>query len=224
MHNRYSDFEELRPTGEASHIPDEAQQRVWRVPRRQRIATNSGGYPDAPTVTDGECRSCGASVPDGQTKCRFCLTNHLGSDATGTDESASTTFLGIVHLIVESTTFYGAVAKGGAAANLLSANGAKTAVDDYTLLYDLDEAPARQLAEQWPHSPTLYRCRQRRESSFSEAPVTGQGGTVRKRRSVRSSPDAALRPAWGRHPRRVTARRGPRRRRRGVADPSDSAD
>jgi len=23
MHNRYSDFEELRPTGEASHIPDE---------------------------------------------------------------------------------------------------------------------------------------------------------------------------------------------------------
>jgi len=104
------------------------------VPRRQRIATNSGGYPDAPTVTDGECRSCGASVPDGQTKCRFCLTNHLGSDATGTDESASTTFLGIVHLIVESTTFYGAVAKGGAAANLLSANGAKTAVDDYTPL------------------------------------------------------------------------------------------
>jgi len=123
------------------------------VPRRQRIATNSGGYPDAPTVTDGECRSCGASVPDGQTKCRFCLTNHLGSDATGTDESASTTFLGIVHLIVESTTFYGAVAKGGAAANLLSANGAKTAVDDYTLLYDLDEAPARQLAEQWPSLP-----------------------------------------------------------------------
>ena len=22
MHNRYSDFEELRPTGEVSHIPD----------------------------------------------------------------------------------------------------------------------------------------------------------------------------------------------------------
>jgi len=154
MHNRYSDFEELRPTGEASHIPDEKLNNGCEgAPRRQRIATNSGGYPDAPTVTDGECRSCGASVPDGQTKCRFCLTNHLGSDATGTDESASTTFLGIVHLIVESTTFYGAVAKGGAAANLLSANGAKTAVDDYTLLYDLDEAPARQLAEQWPSLP-----------------------------------------------------------------------
>jgi len=83
----------------------------------------------------------GASVPDGQTKCRFCLTNHLESDAASTNESASTTFLGIIHLIVESTTFYGAVAKGGAAANLLSANQAEPAVDDYTLIYDLDEAP-----------------------------------------------------------------------------------
>jgi len=41
--------------------------------------------------------------------------------------------------------------------------------------------------------------------------VTGQGGTVRKRRASGAGPDAALRPAWGRHPRRVTARRGPRR-------------
>jgi hypothetical protein len=45
------------------------------------------------------------------------------------------------------------VAKGGAAANLLSANEAEAAVDDYTLIYDLDEAPARQLAEQWPSLP-----------------------------------------------------------------------
>ena len=149
MHNRYSDFEELRPTGEASHIPDTRLDDGFEGdPKRQRVATTTGGYPDAPTVTDGECRSCGASVPDGQTKCRFCLTNHLGSDATSTNETASTTVLGIVHLVVESTTFYGAVAKGGAAANLLSANEAEPAVDDYTLIYDLDEAPARQLAEQ----------------------------------------------------------------------------
>jgi hypothetical protein len=66
------------------------------------------------------------------------------------DESASTTFLGIVHIVVESTTFYGAIAKGGAAANLLTANEAEPAVDDYTLIYDFDEAPARRLAEQWP--------------------------------------------------------------------------
>jgi hypothetical protein len=154
MHNRYSDFAELRPTDEASHIPDtRLDDGCEGAPRRQRVATNAGGYPDAPTATDGECRSCGASVPDGQTKCRFCLTNHLGSDATSTDETASTTVLGIVHLVVESTTFYGAVAKGGAAANLLSANEAEPAVDDYTLIYDLDEAPARQLAGQWPSLP-----------------------------------------------------------------------
>ena len=154
MHNRYSDFEELRPTGEASHIPDtRLDDGCEGNPRRQRVATSTDGYPAAPTVTDGECRSCGASVPDGQTKCRFCLTNHLESDTTSTGEAASTTFLGIVHLVVESTTFYGAVAKGGAAANLLSANEAEPAVDDYTLIYDLDEAPARQLAEQWPSLP-----------------------------------------------------------------------
>ena len=154
MHNRYSDFEELRPTGEASHIPDtRLDDGCEGDTRRQRVATTTGGYPDEPSTTDGECRSCGASVPDGQTKCRFCLTNHLGSDATSTDESASTTYLGIVHLVVESTTFYGAVAKGGAAAKLLTANNADSAVDDYTLIYDLDEAPARQLAEQWPSLP-----------------------------------------------------------------------
>ncbi len=154
MNNHYSDFEELWPTGEASHIPDtRLDDGCEGDPRRQRVATSTGGYPDAPTATDGECRSCRASVPDGQTKCWFCLTNHLGSDATSTDETATMTFLGIVHLIVESTTFYGAVAKGGAAANLLTANDAESAVDDYTLIYDLDEAPARQLADQWPLLP-----------------------------------------------------------------------
>ena len=52
-----------------------------------------------------------------------------------------------------STTSYGAVAKGSTAANLLSASEAEPAVDDYTLIYDLDEAPARQLTEQWPSLP-----------------------------------------------------------------------
>ena len=64
-----------------------------------------------------------------------------------------TTFLGIVHPVVESTTFYGAIAKGSAAANLPSVNEAELAVDDYTLIYNLDEAPARQLTEQWPSLP-----------------------------------------------------------------------
>jgi hypothetical protein len=124
MSDQHLDFEELRPTGEASHIPDTKLDDGFEGdPRRQRVATTTGGYPDDPSTTDGECQSCGTSVPDGQTKCRFCLTNHLGSDATSTNEVATTTFLGIVHLVVKSTTFYGAVAKGGAAANLLTAVG-----------------------------------------------------------------------------------------------------
>jgi len=154
MRDRYRDLEELRPTGEASHVPDTRLDDGYEGdPRRQRVATSTDGYPDAPTATDGECRSCGVAVPDGQTKCRFCLSNHLGSDATRTDEAASTTVLGIVHLVVESTTFYGAVAKGGAAAALLTDNAAVPGVDDHTLIYDIDEAPARQLAEQWPSLP-----------------------------------------------------------------------
>jgi hypothetical protein len=91
MRDRHLDFEELRPTGEASHIPDtRLDDGCEGAPRQQRVATTTGGYPDAPTAADGECRSCGAAVPDGQTKCRFCLSNHLGSDATSTDETAST--------------------------------------------------------------------------------------------------------------------------------------
>jgi hypothetical protein len=103
--NRWIDIEELRPTGEASHIPDEKLNNGCGVApggnasRRVLVAT-----PNSPTATDDECRSCGVSVPDGQTNCRFCLITPLGSDATSTDESAATTFLGIVHLVVESTT------------------------------------------------------------------------------------------------------------------------
>ncbi|MEE6209460.1 hypothetical protein U3A55_04695 [Salarchaeum sp. III] len=57
--------------------------------------------------------------------------------------AASTTVLGIVQLVVESTAFYGAVAKGGAAATHLAANAAEPAVDNDSLIYDFDEAPAR---------------------------------------------------------------------------------
>jgi len=186
MHNRYSDFEELRPTGEASHVPDTRLDDGYEGnPRRQRVTTSADGYPAAPTVTDGECRSCGVSVPAGQTKCRFCLTNHLESDTTSTGESASTTVLGIVHLVVESTTFYGAVAKGGAAANLLSANEAEPAVDDYTLICDLDEAPARQLAEQWPSLPDAVQVssaegEQLLSAAHDRTGCHGQGATAQQ--------------------------------------------
>lgn len=158
MSDRYLDFEELRPTGEASHIPDEKLNKgCGGEPQRQRVATSIGGYPDEPTEASGECQSCGASIPADRAKYRFCLINHLGDEATGTDEPADATLLGIVHLVVKSTTFYSAVAKGGAAANLLTSNETEPAVDDYTLLYDLDETPAPQLADRWPSLPAAVQ-------------------------------------------------------------------
>ena len=187
MNNHYPDFEELRLTGEAPHVLDvKLNEGFDGDPRRQRVATITGGYPDEPAATNGECRSCGTSIPTGQTKYRFCLTHHLGDDATGTDGLMQTALLGIIHLIVESTTFYGAVAKGGAAANLLSANDAEPAVDDYTLIYDLDEAPARQLAEQWPSLPDAVQVSAKEGERLLSAARDRQGGTGRKRRIVRS--------------------------------------
>lgn len=56
-----------------------------------------------------ECQSCSASIPAGQTKCRFCLTNHLDNEAASTDGITDATLLGIVHMVVESTMFYGVV-------------------------------------------------------------------------------------------------------------------
>jgi hypothetical protein len=156
MTGHYSDYEALRPIGEATHVPDD-QLTSGGEPRRQRSESIDAGYPDDPTTAATECESCGASIPTGQSKCRFCLTNHLGHETTSTDETADLTLLGIIHLVVESSTFYGAVAKGGAAANLLTSNGVEPTVDDYTLIYGLDEPPARQLADRWPSLPAAVQ-------------------------------------------------------------------
>jgi hypothetical protein len=98
-----------------------------------------------------ECSSCGASIPANRTKCRFCLSNHL--DGTSDDSRAPDTewtLLHVVHLLVEASTFYAAVAKGAAAATLLTKTDWDPAVDDCQLIYDLDAEPAAQLTEQWP--------------------------------------------------------------------------
>jgi len=155
MTDRDSDFEELRPTGEASHIPDETlSEDDDGEPDRQRVATVTTGYPDIPTETDTECRSCSAPIPTDQTKCLFCLTNHLEDTASETDAPATEwTLLGVVHMLVESSTFYGAVAKGAAAATLLASNATEQAVDDCTIIYDLEDEPAAQLTDRWPVLP-----------------------------------------------------------------------
>ncbi len=189
MYNRYSDFEELRPTGEASHIPDtKLDDGCEGDPRRQRVATTTGGSPDAPTATDGECRSCGASIPASQTKCRFCLTDHLGDKAASTGGMMDATLRGIVHLVVESTTFYGALAKGSAAASLLISNETEPAVDDYTRLYNLGETLRPSWQTDGLHSPPRYKLRQQRESSSSQPPAIERGGAGMETRSTSKKP------------------------------------
>ncbi len=78
MTRRYSNSEELRPLGEATQIPDEKlSSNSDGESQHQRIDAVDAGYPNDTTATESECQSCGASVPASQTKCRFCLANHL---------------------------------------------------------------------------------------------------------------------------------------------------
>jgi len=154
MTGRDYDFEELRPLGEASRTPDhQLDERSNAAPRRQRYASVETGYPEHQTDDKAECRSCGAPIPASQTKCRFCLTNHLGDSDTATTETGQeATLEGIVFALVESSTFYGAVAKGAATGNLLGANETE-GITGHRLIYDLTEEPASQLVDQWPSLP-----------------------------------------------------------------------
>jgi len=161
MTGRYSDYEELRPLGEATHLPDKKLSgSADGEPRRQRTRKVDTGYPDITTAAAAECASCGTSIPAGQTKCGFCLTNHLDAPTDDQDTPDSECdLLHIIHALVEASTFYGAVAKGTAATNLLGKGGSDPPVDDCQLIYDLDEEPAAQLVDQWPALPSATRVR-----------------------------------------------------------------
>ncbi len=157
MTDQYADYEALRPLGEATHVPDDQLASSSGEPRRQRSGGVDAGYPDDPTAAATECDSCGASIPAGQSKCRFCLTNHLeAADEQGTS-NAERTLLHVIQLLVEASTFYSAVARGSAAATLLAKIDGDPVVDDCKLIYDLDEEPAPQLADQWPSLPSATR-------------------------------------------------------------------
>jgi len=159
MTGRYSDYEELRPFGEATQIPDETLSNSGDgESRRQRVGRVDEGYPDDTMATTTECASCGTSIPADQTKCRFCLTNHLDAPTDDQDTPDSECdLLHIIHALVESRTFYGAVAKGSASASFLARSASDSAVDDCQLIYDLDEEPATQLAGRWPSLPSAAR-------------------------------------------------------------------
>ena len=160
MTDYYVDYDALRPLGEATHVPDEKlSNRRDEESRPQRIdSIGADGYPDTKEATTDECSSCGTSIPPGQTKCRFCLTNHL--EAASDDQDTVDMEYDILHIIfalVEASTFYGAVAKGSAAATLLANADSNPAVDECQLIYDLETAPATQLTDQWPSLPSATR-------------------------------------------------------------------
>ncbi|MCU4728641.1 biosurfactant protein 1, partial [Halapricum hydrolyticum] len=159
MSGRHSDFEELRPHGEATQMPDiELLSCDDDEPRYRRINNACTGYPNNAKATKNECSSCGAVVHACQTKCQFCLTNHPGD--TNSDYHSSEgewNLLHIVHLLVEASTFYAAVAKGAAAATLLTKADRDPAVNDCQLIYDLNTEPATQLSDKWPSLPEAVR-------------------------------------------------------------------
>lgn len=164
MTDRYADLEELRPRGEATQIPDGELTRDGRCESsRGRTGETLVGYPADPSAPASECASCGASIPATQTKCRFCLTNHLGA-STDNQQPADTewTLLHVVQLLVEASTVYHALAKGAAAATLLAKPDRVPAIDDCQLLYDFDDTPAAQLTDEWSSLPDAVRATSKR--------------------------------------------------------------
>jgi hypothetical protein len=58
----------------------------------------------------------------------------------------------VIQFLIEAGTFYAAVAKGAAAASLLTSASNKP-VDNCTLIYDFEDEPAPQITERWPRLP-----------------------------------------------------------------------
>jgi len=159
MTKRDSDHEELRPLGEATHIPDDKlSNNSDEGSNQKQTDAIDAEYPNDTTATESECSSCRASIPAGRTKCRFCLVNHLNS--TEEEQSRSDTewtLLHVVHFVVEASTFDSAVAKGTAAAGLLVKADRDSAVNDCQLISEFDDDPAPQLADKWPSLPEAVR-------------------------------------------------------------------
>jgi len=153
MTDRNSDRKAFQPVGEGALVPDPAlDQPTDGQPTRQREASHSGGYPDETTETDRACVSCGASIPAGQRKCQFCLDHELDVASEAGSRDTEQTLRGVIQFLVEAGTFYAAVAKGAAAASLLT-SAPNESVDDCTLIYDLEDEPAPQITEGWPTLP-----------------------------------------------------------------------
>jgi len=156
-----SDHQELRPLGEATHVPDDKLSNSSdEESSQQRLDAVATRYPSETTATESECSSCGVTIPSSRTKCRFCLVNHLdSSDAGQSTSDTEWTLLHVVHFVVKASTFDSAVAKGTAAAGLLVKADKDSAVDDCQLISEFDEEPAPQLISKWPSLPEAVRIR-----------------------------------------------------------------
>ena len=146
----FNDDAELRPFGEATHVPDDVLNTNCRNRHRDPRQSCSSAD-DGPAR---ECRSCGASTPTGRTKCRFCLSNHV--EPLNVDDIADeTALLHVIHMVVPAASQYAAVAKGTTAASLVPRNdGTITSCD---LVAELDDEPAQQLVNQWGVLPAAVR-------------------------------------------------------------------
>ncbi|SFL46920.1 hypothetical protein SAMN04487950_3911 [Halogranum rubrum] len=165
MTDHYADYEALRPVGEATRMPDRELGTHFDA---QNNGRSIAGYPAEAQQREANCPSCGTSIPPGQPKCRFCLTLDPSDEQHHSDTELS--LLHVVHLFVESTTYYGAVAKGAAAARLLATNESDPAVDECQLIYDFDEEPAAQVTDAWPAlSPALRVASKRGEEVLAVA-------------------------------------------------------
>ncbi len=159
MTQRDSDHEELRPLGEATHVPDDKLSNSSdEESSQQRLDAVATRYPNETTATKSECSACGASIPASRTKCRFCLVNNL--DTSEEEQSRSDTewtLLHVVHFVVKASTFDSAIAKGTAAAGLLVKADRDSAVDNCQPISEFDEEPAPQLADKWISLPEAVR-------------------------------------------------------------------
>jgi len=104
MDQREHDRDELRPLGEA--FPDvdpslaEKRDRDLRT-RRVRYGSRETEEREA----ESDCHSCGASVPSDQTKCQFCLSEHIEPIDEDASRSAEV-LLTVVFIITGARTDY----------------------------------------------------------------------------------------------------------------------
>jgi len=149
MDQREHDRDELRPLGEALPGVDPAlEEKRDRNLRTRRVRYGSREIEGS--ESESCCRSCSASIPSGQTKCQFCLNEHI--EPSDGDASRSAAVLSsVVFIVANARTYYEAVAKGAAACRKLATD--QGPIDGYQLVYDIDD-PAPQLVEPWPSLPS----------------------------------------------------------------------